>query len=144
MQDEGAAEVFHALIKIKVGNGRRVYFWKDKWIDGRTVEDIAPGILVEVPTRWKNCRTVDVALHSNRWMLDITGALSEVDYRQLVDLWLAIDSLDRETNKEDQFSWISGKDGKYSAKDTYTMLCHGCVRLAIATPIWTPRRTRIF
>jgi hypothetical protein len=37
MQDEGAAEVFHALIKVKVGNGRRVYFWKDKWIDGRAV-----------------------------------------------------------------------------------------------------------
>jgi hypothetical protein len=91
MQDEGTAEVLHGLIKIKVGNGRRVYFWKDKWIDGRMVEDIAPGILAAVPTRWKNCRTVDMALHSNRWMLDITGALSEVEYRQLVDLWLAID-----------------------------------------------------
>jgi hypothetical protein len=77
-----------------------------------------------------------MALHSNRWMLDITGALSEVDYRQLVDLWLAIDTLDRETNEDDQFSWIGGKDGKYSAKDTYTMLCHGRVRSAIATPIW--------
>jgi hypothetical protein len=136
MQDEGATDVFHALIKIKVGNMRRVYFWIDKWINGRKVEDIAPRILTAVPTCWKNCRTTEVALQTNRWMLDITGALTEVDCRQLVDLWMANNTLDRDANEEDQFSWVGGKLGKNSAKDTYTMLCHGCVRSSITTPIW--------
>jgi hypothetical protein len=41
MKDVAALEVFESLAKIEVGNGRTVLFWKDRWINGFTAEEIA-------------------------------------------------------------------------------------------------------
>jgi hypothetical protein len=114
--------VFHSLLKIKVGNSKRVYFWKDKWLNGKTVAEIAPIVLAMVRARWRKNRTVDVVLQEKRWVLDLVGTLTAQGCIQYVSLWLQILNLDRNAEQEDEFSWFGANDGKYSAKHTYKML----------------------
>jgi hypothetical protein len=36
-KDKPAAEAFHSLVKIRVGKGDRVLFWRDRWLDGACI-----------------------------------------------------------------------------------------------------------
>ena len=62
LKDNDIKEVFHSLASITVGRGNKVFFWRDRWIDGRSVLDIAPLVIQAVPTLIKNKRTVSDAL----------------------------------------------------------------------------------
>ena len=57
--DNEAKEVFNSLVAITVGIGSRVLFWRDRWINGSAVRNIAPAILSLVNTRTINSRTVE-------------------------------------------------------------------------------------
>lgn len=56
--DDEARMVFDSLVSIQVGRGDRVLFWRDRWILGFSVHDIAPLIVQLVDTRMINRRTV--------------------------------------------------------------------------------------
>jgi hypothetical protein len=86
LKDDKTRNVFKCLARIEIGNGRSVWFWKDRWIAGLTTAEIAPLIAGQVPTRRKNKRTVAKAMRDSRWILDIAGGLSEEGSRQYVKL----------------------------------------------------------
>ena len=56
-----------------VGNGASTLFWKDNWLDGKSIQVIAPEVAALVPKRRANKRTVLVALTNQRWLEDIQG-----------------------------------------------------------------------
>jgi hypothetical protein len=60
----------------KVGDGSNSLFWKDRWLNGRGIKDIAPAVFDSVPKRIRNKRTVSEALQNSRWIADFRGALS--------------------------------------------------------------------
>jgi hypothetical protein len=71
------------VMQTKVGNGANTIFWKDRWIQGQRVVDIAPRLLQVVLKGRINTRTVQDALIGRAWMSDIRGVLSVgaiVDY----------------------------------------------------------------
>ena len=70
VEDREARAVFDRLVRIKVGKGDRVMFWRDRWIRGLAVADITPLVLATVQTRIVNMRTVQQALQGNRWVAD--------------------------------------------------------------------------
>jgi hypothetical protein len=37
--------IFEAVTVVHLGNGERVVFWHDRWLDGLKVEDIAPNLV---------------------------------------------------------------------------------------------------
>jgi hypothetical protein len=45
-----------------IGDGSDMLFWKDRWLDGRKVKDIAPSIYAMVPKRVINRRRTSEAL----------------------------------------------------------------------------------
>ena len=61
---------FRASTVAVVGNGANVKFWLDGWINGLGVPCLAPHLLVLVPARFRNNRTVAQGLFSQRWMHD--------------------------------------------------------------------------
>jgi hypothetical protein len=63
-----------------------VLFWRDRWIEGRSVHDIAPSLIRKVKTRAYNARTVAQALTENRWVLDISGVLTDPKARECTRL----------------------------------------------------------
>jgi hypothetical protein len=93
---------FHAVIHTEIGNGYSTLFWEDRWIHGRNVMDIAPRLLLVVPRRIQNSRTVHTALANRSWLNDIQGALTVdvlVDY---LDLWDAILTVNINPHREDK------------------------------------------
>jgi hypothetical protein len=132
-----AVTVFDSLIHIQVGKGNMVYFWKDRWLSGLSVQDIAPNVLAHICTRRRNRRTVQVALSQNRWIEDIQGALSPAAAVECVRLWLRIQnfSVGRDADQDDVFSWPCSSKGVYSANSTYERLQLGAIDFAAADAI---------
>jgi hypothetical protein len=140
-KDTEARQVFDSLVSISVGNGSKVLFWRDRWIDGRVAEDFAPILSLTVSTRAKNSRTVAQALVENRWLLDIPGTLATRGAREVITMWLALNNIQRDYNTHVHFSWPWSSSGKYSAKSTYCMLMQGGERSQLGEAIWRSKAT---
>jgi hypothetical protein len=59
-----------------IGDGATTYFWMDKWINGCSIEELAPIIVGAVPKKYRKVRTVQQAFPSHFWVQDIHGNLS--------------------------------------------------------------------
>jgi hypothetical protein len=68
--------LFAASVTVEIGNGWRSFFRTDKWIDGRSIADLAPALLNAVRPHACKTRTVAQGLENNGWARDITGALT--------------------------------------------------------------------
>jgi hypothetical protein len=53
-----------------VGEGSNTKFWKDRWLNGKRIKEVAPAIYGLVPKRVRNRRTVKEALFHLRWVSD--------------------------------------------------------------------------
>jgi hypothetical protein len=84
--DRKAREIFDKMVQISVGDGSRVLFWRDKWIQGRSADDIAPSIAQRVATRCRNSRTNAQGLDNNRWTEDIPENLSDLEVQECFSL----------------------------------------------------------
>jgi len=67
--------VFQAATIFMLGNGESTFFWTDRWLDGRSIEDAAPAVFAAVKVR-KRRATVAEALHNNAGIRHITGPLT--------------------------------------------------------------------
>ncbi|PNT62699.1 hypothetical protein BRADI_4g07252v3 [Brachypodium distachyon] len=70
-----------------VGNGRFTLFWSDNWIDGKSVESLAPVVFAAVGRRITRTCSVADALARSAWIRDISGPLNAqgmVEFLQLV------------------------------------------------------------
>jgi hypothetical protein len=139
-EDEMARTAFESLVQIKVGNGELVYFWGDRWINGKSVAEIAPGLWSTVSARVRNRRTVQQAPTDNAWLLDLssrlTTRLAQRGAQECVDLWLAIYSLNRDGTLPDVFTWPWSASGVFSVSSAYGMLTFGSEEFALADAIW--------
>jgi hypothetical protein len=147
MHDTEASKVFQSLTKITAGDGSKVWFWRDRWINGRAVEDIAPLVVQLVPTRKRNSRTVAQALLENTWISDIEMSLTVEGCAQCIKLWEELEGLQRDTQQPDSFTWIGSTSGLYTAKDTYNLLCQGGIEFNMHGPLWksfAPLKCKIF
>lgn len=82
--------MFEASIDIKPGNGGMTLFWTDRWLDGTTIQALAPDLALAVPARTRQQRTLQQALINKQWIHDITGSLSVIGIVQYLHLWSAI------------------------------------------------------
>ena len=67
--------VFQAATVFMLGNRESTFFWTDRWLDGRIIEDVAPAVFAMVKAR-KRKATVAKALHNNAWIRHIIGPLT--------------------------------------------------------------------
>lgn len=89
-----ATSFFNEVVLTAVGDGASTKFWKDKWLHGKKIADLAPRLLATIPKRIVNSRTVIEALTNRKWIADIKGALSVgvlIDYLQLWEMLSAIE-----------------------------------------------------
>ena len=56
------AGLISVAVRTEVGSGTNTFFWKDKWLDGQGIQEIAPLVVALVPKRRLNKRTVNEAL----------------------------------------------------------------------------------
>ena len=134
--DNDASVVFDSLVKTAVGSGARVLFWKDRWVHGFKVDEIAPLVASLVSTRGKNARTVEQAFDDNAWTLDVEGELSFTAHMQVANLCLAIATVPCNPNAPDEFLWTAYLSSSYTAKLVYIRLCMGLERSPADECIW--------
>jgi hypothetical protein len=128
LKDKAARALFHNLIQIEVGDGSRVLFWRDRWINGRSGTDFAPGLCLTISARICNARTVEQTMLDNRWFSDIPGTLATRGAKELITLWAAVHGVQRHADRKDCFRWPWTASGQYSAKSTYEMIHKGGIR----------------
>lgn len=90
-------EVFIRYIKLKVGRGERVRFWKDSWIGDRPLADRFPQLYRVANSRCKNISEVRSREYSNRvgafsGDLNFKRNLNEKGSQQVTELILLMDS----------------------------------------------------
>jgi hypothetical protein len=76
--------MFQASTSVQVGNGCQAFFWRDRWLDGASVDMLAPDVVTTVRRRVLKTRTVAEGLHNNQWIRDISGSLSITALSQYV------------------------------------------------------------
>ena len=80
--------MFAISVSSLVGDGRTTLFWKDRWLHGKSIVELAPSLVPFVNKRARSRRTVNEAMQDLRWVGDIAGGLSVpaiVDYLELWD-----------------------------------------------------------
>lgn len=129
-----------------VGNGTNIRFWKDKWLFGSSVGDLAPAVLDVVPAKFIKSRTVSEALHNNSWVSDIKGALSMFGLIEFCRLWDAMQEV-LLSSEDDTHSWRFTGSGEFSTKSAYKAFFHGSVSFEPWKRIWktwSPPKCKIF
>jgi hypothetical protein len=125
LRDTPADELFFSLAKGTMGDGQSILFWLDRWVDGERIIEIAPEVLAVVRTRCKNKRLVADAIPDSNWLLDVRGQLSTEGYLQLIRHWIRLRGFTLQVGEADHFTWTGSASGRYTAKETYSILCQG-------------------
>ena len=94
--------LLNAAAHVELGNGNRCFFWTDKWINGVTVEDIAPEVFKSVPPVVRERRTVAKAMISAVWIKDIKGKINIRIFHQILTLWEVISEVQIIQGAEDK------------------------------------------
>ena len=139
--------LFDASVFVRVGNGERTLFWKDAWLDRKSIQAVAPTLWAMVSWRTIHSRTVAQALQDRRWIDDINGALSVQVLVEYLQLWSRLSDIHLEENAVDVFVWRWSPDGVYSARSAYDILHCGAVVFQGAERIWrtwAPLKIKIF
>jgi hypothetical protein len=78
---------FSMAVCTEIGDGSNTLFWKDRWLHGQSVQDLAPKIFCMIPKRIANKRTVQDAMQQGRWIQDIHGEATWAAMAEFLVLW---------------------------------------------------------
>ena len=112
-------DMFNASISIQIGNGQRSYFWTDRWIQGRSIKDLAPALPAAVRPRAQRQRTVAEGLSNRAWVRDITGALTVQVIIEYLQIWNLVVNQAINDLAEDRFIWKWTADHCFTTASAY-------------------------
>jgi hypothetical protein len=88
----------------EIGDVVNTKFWKDKWLHGRRIADLAPRLLATIPKQIMNSTTACEALTNRNWIADIKGALSVGVLIDYLHLWEMISTIEQNCSRWCAFS----------------------------------------
>ena len=142
-----AEALFNVAVDAIVGNGEEILFWKDRWLGGHTMAEIAPNLFKAVPNRTAKRRTVAQALHHNSWVQDIKGARTVVVMLEYLRIWDIVDGFILHPEIPYQYRWKLTQDGSYTSKSAYAAFFEGTIKFGSWRRIWktwAPPRCKFF
>jgi hypothetical protein len=80
-------DLFKMAMASETDDGTETLFWKDRWLNGQRLEDLAPHVSRLVPKRIANRRTVVNALDNTRWVQDLHGTVTWLVIQEFLLLW---------------------------------------------------------
>jgi hypothetical protein len=131
----------------EVGDGNNTLFWQDRWIDGKSINDLGPLITALIPTRVAGKRTVHEALDNMRWVTDIHGTVWLQLILQLLELCQLLEGVSLRAGVPDRNIWRLSSSGNYSAKSSYNAMFQGSTYFEAWQHIWktwAPNKCRFF
>jgi len=140
------AAVFKAATVSIVGSGESTFFWTDNWIDGTSIQSMAPALYQAVAARRRGALVCD-ALPGNAWVRHITGAHTVQVINEFMFVWQQVRHFQPLQGTPDVFRWRLTPDGAYSSASAYGAMFFGASRTLGAREIWktsAPLRVRAF
>ena len=113
-----------------VGNGEKIMFWTDRWLDGNTMAEVAPNLFKTVSKRTAKRRTVAQALQNISWVRDINGALTMQVLVEYLQVWDLVDVIILQQDVPDQFKWKLTLSGSYNSKSAYSAFFVGTIKFS--------------
>ncbi|CAM0906467.1 unnamed protein product [Alopecurus aequalis] len=120
----------------EAGDGRSLHFWRDRWIDGSSVEQIAPALLQLVKPADRSMLVAE-ALPGHRWIQLIRGTPSIQAIAEFLGLWEVLRLRTLSVDGGDQVSWRLSANGKYFAKTAYGAFFFGRECAPAAAELWS-------
>lgn len=111
--DRKVQDAFDGLVHWEVGASDRALFWRDRWIHGARVAEIAPLVWAQVSTQVINRRLVSRGLTDHDWTLDIRGELSTDAMMQFIQLWEILIPFTLNPRVPDKAVWHWSASGCY-------------------------------
>ncbi|WVZ91118.1 hypothetical protein U9M48_037331 [Paspalum notatum var. saurae] len=109
---EAEMDLFRACTQLSLGDGNRISFWHDRWLQGQMPKQIA---LLCFKLVWrKNLK----ALQGNSWMRGLRRMSTDQELRQFVQLWRDIQNLQL-SPQPDSITWRLSSSGEYTVKLAY-------------------------
>lgn len=131
----------------EVGDGANTLFWRNKWLDGHSIRELAPRVYALVTNKRACRRTVREALTNEKWVEDIQGDISVEALLEFLEVWDLLMEVDLQEGIPDRHIWRFSNSGEYSAKSAYEILFQGAVYFGPAQRIWkshAPPKCRFF
>lgn len=101
---------------VKVGNGRRVLFWGDKWFGHTLIKDKFPELYnIAVNPRI----SVAEAKSTYGWNIVFRRNLNDWELQSVADFWETLEAFQGLTEEEDALIWKGHKSDSFSVKSAY-------------------------
>ncbi|WVZ92630.1 LOW QUALITY PROTEIN: hypothetical protein U9M48_038679, partial [Paspalum notatum var. saurae] len=139
--------MFHISISSIVGDGSNTFFWRDKWLHGKSLADLAPSLYSYVAKRGVKRRTGQDALDSNAWARDIREGLLAASLVEYLQLWDTLADFELHPGIEDQHIWTPSSIGEFSTQSAYHSFLVGAVGFEPWKEnwkTWAPPRCKFF
>jgi hypothetical protein len=94
-------------------------FWKDRWLQGKCLAELAPCLFAAVRPCAKRVKTVALALSGDSWILDITGALTVQVILDYLLVWDLTRDIQLTQGVDDHFCWKWTSDGIFTTSSAY-------------------------
>jgi hypothetical protein len=127
-----------------LGDGERLSFWSDRWLDGMCIKEMAPN-LFKMCTRKK--LTIAQAMLDQRWTRHLKRDLPHLAVIEMVAVWEKLQGVALQPGTPDSVSWRWTADGTYTAASAYVVQFIGSTQTSYTSCIWAsdaPLRCRIF
>jgi len=108
-----------ASIYVELGNGRKALLWTDRWLQGRSISELAPCLCNAIGSRIKKQRTVAQALPGDNWTRDISGALTVQVLLEYLHIWELTRGIQVQVNQNDRICWMWTSDMIFSTSSAY-------------------------
>ncbi|WVZ50907.1 hypothetical protein U9M48_002113, partial [Paspalum notatum var. saurae] len=118
----------------------------DRWLQGKTVGEVAPSLLKAVLKRTANCRTVAQALHNRAWASDFVGAFTVQFLVEFLQLWDVVEEVTLGEGP-DQHLWKFTQSGCYTSKSAYSAFFEGSIKFRpwrLIWKSWAPHQCKFF
>jgi hypothetical protein len=138
--------LFFASTTMVLGDGRTALFWEDRWLDGRSISEIAPLLYACIPKRRRRIRMVADGLLNHSWARDIHGTIGIPEIGEYLLLWRRLESVQL-TDQADAMTWKWNDSGVYSAKSCYNAMFLGstsCSTWRLTWRTWAPQSVKFF
>ena len=111
--------MFQASISIDLGDGASSFFWTDRWIQGKSIRDLALCLFNAVGSWTQRTRTVAQGLQGDRWVKDISGALTEQVILDFLLVWDITRTITLRAGIPDRLLWKWTSDQNFSTASAY-------------------------
>lgn len=109
-------QLFQACTQITIGNGQKIFFWKDNWLEGMCPKEIAPNLFWLARRKNKNLQT---ELDNNHWVYSFREIDNGEAIHELVQLGNLLSHIQLSPQNEDSIIWKRTSTGTYSAQSAY-------------------------